>query len=155
MPRERVSFPHRQAVSPKFGYDEAWLEDIPESSIESFAGTGNPFSLGEIKTGERVVDIGSGAGWYPNSDRTPQRKRGGMQITPMNVHGRWETPEEVDDCISWARAFFDAATPYAVGGAYMNSMTDDAATVQPPHIGLTWIDCLKLKVRIIPVTFSV
>ena len=37
----------------------------------------------------------------------------------------------------------------------MNSMTDDVATVQPPHIGLTWIDCLKLKVRIIPVTFSV
>lgn len=123
MPRKRVSFPHRQAVSPKFGYDEAWLEDIPESSIESFAG----------------------AGWYPNSDRTPQCKRGGMQITPMNVHGRWETPDEVDHCISWARAFFDAATPYAVGGAYMNSMTDDAATVQPPHIGLTWIDCLKLS----------
>ena len=44
------------------GYDEAWLEDIPESSIESFAGTGNPFSLSEIKTGERVVDIGSGVG---------------------------------------------------------------------------------------------
>ena len=62
MPRKRVSFPHRQAVSPKFGYDEAWLEDIPESSIESFAGTGNPFSLGEIKTGERVVDIESGVG---------------------------------------------------------------------------------------------
>jgi ubiquinone/menaquinone biosynthesis C-methylase UbiE len=44
------------------GYDETWLQSIPETSIESFAGTGNPFSLGEIKPGEKVVDIGSGAG---------------------------------------------------------------------------------------------
>jgi ubiquinone/menaquinone biosynthesis C-methylase UbiE len=44
------------------GYEEAWLDGIPELSIESFAGTGNPFSLGELQPGERVVDIGSGAG---------------------------------------------------------------------------------------------
>ncbi len=44
------------------GYAEEWLEGIPEVAIESFAGTGNPFSLGEIKPGERVVDVGSGAG---------------------------------------------------------------------------------------------
>ena len=44
------------------GYQDEWLEGIPESSIESFAGAGNPFSLGEITPGERVVDIGSGAG---------------------------------------------------------------------------------------------
>ncbi len=43
-------------------YEEQWLEGIPESSIESFAGTGNPFSLGEIRPGENVVDVGCGAG---------------------------------------------------------------------------------------------
>ena len=43
-------------------YEEQWLEGIPETAIESFAGTGNPFSLGEIKPGEHVVDIGCGAG---------------------------------------------------------------------------------------------
>jgi SAM-dependent methyltransferase len=44
------------------GYSQALLDAIPESAIESFAGTGNPFSLGEIEPGARVVDVGSGAG---------------------------------------------------------------------------------------------
>lgn len=43
-------------------YADEWLEGIPEPSIESFAGTGNPFSLGKLRPGERVVDLGSGAG---------------------------------------------------------------------------------------------
>lgn len=44
------------------GYKDEWLDGIPESSIESFAGTGNPFNIGEINSGEIVVDIGCGAG---------------------------------------------------------------------------------------------
>lgn len=44
------------------GYDDAWLDGIPESSIASFAGTGNPFSVDVLRTGERVVDVGCGAG---------------------------------------------------------------------------------------------
>ncbi|MFQ5914093.1 MAG: methyltransferase domain-containing protein [Nitrospinota bacterium] len=44
-------------------YPDEWLETLPESVVESFAGTGNPFTLGEVKSGERVVDIGSGAGF--------------------------------------------------------------------------------------------
>jgi len=43
-------------------YADEWLEGLPESSIESFAGTGNPFSLGELRPGERVLDVGCGAG---------------------------------------------------------------------------------------------
>jgi SAM-dependent methyltransferase len=44
------------------GYQEAWLEGIPEGTIASFAGTGNPFAMGELSPGERVVDVGCGAG---------------------------------------------------------------------------------------------
>lgn len=43
-------------------YPDEWLIGIPESAIESFAGTGNPFSLGELRPGQRVVDVGAGAG---------------------------------------------------------------------------------------------
>jgi ubiquinone/menaquinone biosynthesis C-methylase UbiE len=44
------------------GYADDWLEGISQASIESFAGTGNPFSLGRLQPGENVVDVGSGAG---------------------------------------------------------------------------------------------
>src|SRR5215211_5449859 len=44
-------------------YADEWLEGIPESSVESFAGTGNPFSLGELLPGERVVAVGWGLGF--------------------------------------------------------------------------------------------
>ena len=44
------------------GYDPAWLENVPETAVASFAGTGNPFSLGQLQPGENVVDIGCGAG---------------------------------------------------------------------------------------------
>jgi len=42
--------------------EERWLDGIPEPTIASFAGTGNPFSLGELASGERVVDVGAGVG---------------------------------------------------------------------------------------------
>ncbi|MEJ2205966.1 MAG: methyltransferase domain-containing protein [Gemmatimonadota bacterium] len=46
----------------RLGYKEHWLDGIPEGAVESFAGTGNPFSLGEIGRGDQVVDVGCGAG---------------------------------------------------------------------------------------------
>jgi SAM-dependent methyltransferase len=45
------------------GYDERLYAGLPESNIASFAGTGNPFSVGPINPGETVVDVGSGAGF--------------------------------------------------------------------------------------------
>jgi arsenite methyltransferase len=45
------------------GYADAWLDGIPEPTIASFAGTGNPFSVGELQPGERVIDVGSGGGF--------------------------------------------------------------------------------------------
>lgn len=44
------------------GYHEAWLAGLPERAIASFAGTGNPFSLGPLEPGAHVVDVGCGAG---------------------------------------------------------------------------------------------
>jgi len=44
------------------GYKDEWLAGVSERAIETFAGTGNPFSMGQLRQGERVVDVGSGGG---------------------------------------------------------------------------------------------
>jgi arsenite methyltransferase len=44
------------------GYHDDWLEGVPEATIASFAGTGNPFRIGRLVPGEHVVDVGCGAG---------------------------------------------------------------------------------------------
>lgn len=44
------------------GYQDEWFQGVSELAIESFAGTGNPFAMGALAAGERVVDVGSGGG---------------------------------------------------------------------------------------------
>jgi arsenite methyltransferase len=44
------------------GYDERWLELLPEAVWESAAAVGNPFAIGSIDVGETVLDLGCGAG---------------------------------------------------------------------------------------------
>ncbi|MFZ0257579.1 MAG: FAD-binding oxidoreductase [Gammaproteobacteria bacterium] len=43
----------------------------------------------------------------------------------LNVHGRWDNPKQDAECVSWSRAFFEAAKPYAMGGVYVNFMTEE------------------------------
>ena len=46
----------------RLGYSEAWLERLHDVVWESAAAVGNPFKLGEIVSGETVLDAGCGAG---------------------------------------------------------------------------------------------
>ena len=46
----------------QLGYDQQVVDGLPDVAVESFAGVGNPFSLRPLEPGERVVDVGSGAG---------------------------------------------------------------------------------------------
>ncbi len=61
-PERGFHFHTGRKLAEMLGYRDEWLASLPTSAIESMAGTGNPFSLGELKPGESVVDCGSGAG---------------------------------------------------------------------------------------------
>ena len=50
-------------LAARLGYDAAIVDALPDEAVESFAGVANPLSLRPLATGERVVDIGSGAGF--------------------------------------------------------------------------------------------
>lgn len=50
-------------LAKRLGYDDAVVGAMPDAAVESFAGVGNPFSLRPLAPGERVVDLGSGAGF--------------------------------------------------------------------------------------------
>lgn len=61
-PAGRHHFHTGRPLASRLGYPVDVVRDLPDAAVESFAGVGNPFSLRQIQPGERVVDVGSGAG---------------------------------------------------------------------------------------------
>ena len=49
-------------LAARLGYPADVVDALPDAAVESFAGVGNPFSLRTIQPGEKVIDVGSGAG---------------------------------------------------------------------------------------------
>jgi arsenite methyltransferase len=60
-PEQDFIFPTGRDWAEDLGYPDE-LARVPDSAVESFAGVANPFSLGRLSPGERVLDLGSGAG---------------------------------------------------------------------------------------------
>ena len=62
MPDKGFHFHTGSFLAIMLGYDAVLLDGVPSGTVESFAGTDNPFSMGDLTPGEIVLDIGSGAG---------------------------------------------------------------------------------------------
>ena len=60
-PQDDFIFPTGRAWAAALGYPPE-LANVPESAVESFAGLSNPWQLGRLEAGERVLDVGSGSG---------------------------------------------------------------------------------------------
>jgi arsenite methyltransferase len=51
-----------RGLAERLGYPSEDLDAIPAEAIESFAGVGYSFDVADLRTGERVLDLGSGSG---------------------------------------------------------------------------------------------
>ena len=63
VPRATYHFHTGRVAAERCRYDMAAVDAMPDVAVESFAGVANPFELRPLNAGERVVDLGSGAGF--------------------------------------------------------------------------------------------
>jgi arsenite methyltransferase len=120
------------------GYPAEWIDDAPPGAVASMAGTGNPFALGELVTGERVVDCGSGSGtdaliaarlvgprgWVIGVDMTPEMlaaARAAAAGSGLNVEFREGLLERLPVETGWADV--------VISNGVLNLVPDKAAAV--------------------------
>jgi protein-L-isoaspartate O-methyltransferase len=61
-PDREKKFPVGPESAKTLGYDPDEIDELPTPVTASFCGVGNPLALGELRAGETVLDLGSGAG---------------------------------------------------------------------------------------------
>ena len=68
----------------------------------------------------------------------------------INVHGRWQDPSKDEACIGWARQLYQASSPFATGGVYVNFLTQDEESRVGAAYGSNYERLVALKNRYDP-----
>lgn len=69
-----------------------------------------------------IAGLGGAMGRVPSS-ATAYAGRSANFV--LNVHTRWREASDDDRCVAWAREFFAATEPHAIGTAYVNFLTEE------------------------------
>ena len=97
-PNHEYHFHTGRFVADRCRYDMAAVDDLPDVAVESFAGVANPFELRDLEPGERVVDLGSGAGmdaFLAGRAVGPTGAVIGIDMTPAMLTKSRETAREM------------------------------------------------------------
>jgi SAM-dependent methyltransferase len=108
-PEREFVFPTGRAWAEDLGYPPE-LANVPDGAVDSFAGVANPFSLGRLAPGERVLDLGSGGG--TDSLVAAQMVGEDGQVTGIDL-----TPEMLTKARSAAAAMRAANVEFVEGEA--------------------------------------
>ncbi len=91
--------------------------------------------------GGAINRVAAGATAYPHRD---------LQYV-VNIHTRWANAADDAACIAWARGLFDALTPHATGGVYVNFMPEEEAQrVRHGAYGVNYDRLARLKAKYDP-----
>src|SRR5215472_4787109 len=86
-------------LASRLGYDVQAVGALPDRAVESFAGVGNPFSTRRLDAGEKVVDVGSGAGFdsfIAAGQVGPRGQVVGVDMTPEMLAKSRQTAEALE-----------------------------------------------------------
>jgi len=61
-PEGKFQYPTGRKGLEALNYDKTLIDNLPDDVASSYCGVGNPFSLGKINEGSKVLDVGCGAG---------------------------------------------------------------------------------------------
>jgi FAD/FMN-containing dehydrogenase len=101
-----------------------YLGRLPSDQTEIFFG----------RLGGAVNEVPVDATAYPHRDAE----------YVMNVHARWDSTSQDSKCIQWARDYFEATSPYATGGVYVNFVPEGEAPIEAAY-GPNYDRLLALK----------
>jgi arsenite methyltransferase len=112
----KFKYPTGREGARALGYDPALLAEMPGGMVESFCGVGNPFTLGPIHPGERVLDVGCGAGFdlfVAARMVGPEGGVSGVDLTEEMVEQAWANLEQRDVSHGEVRQGSAEDIPYA------------------------------------------
>jgi FAD/FMN-containing dehydrogenase len=102
-------------------------------------------SVGKLPSPQCEIFIGCIAGAYNRVPATATAYFHRDAKFVLNVHGRWDEAADDEKCIAWAREFFQASTPYASAGAYVNFMTEEEGDRVTAAYGANYDRLVQIK----------
>src|SRR5919112_2553329 len=137
-PMKGFHFHTGRFLANRLGYPSDRVDALPDPAVESFAGVGNPFSWGELQSGETVVDLGCGAGFDTILAAQMVGSEGrviGVDMTPAMLHKARRNAEllglgNVDLCEGYLEELpvADATADVVISNGVIN-LCPDKATV--------------------------